>query len=768
MVRKALQSKLYRNFLGRYLLILAVSGLLLLITNIISLSNTYHRLTENTHRFMAHMTELLDTRILDLQKLTLSVSHDTRLLPYQLHEQINYPYLIADELDKLKAPSSELDSIGLFYRNTPYSSLEDVIFTDTGMYTAESYVQLICRSKIAPESLRSLMEELKTPMLLSSLTNEHNQGGRDHVLLLLVPLDSTPYSNGIMIYKLNYAAMIDSFQRTIDPASSLIIFDRYGTPFIYLDGSPDLDWRELALAVQNSEQRFRGYLLLQETSEKQQFHVVNATQRNAYFHEYYVALTVSLGIVLLSLGLGLVLSFRSARKSYEPIQELSSRLPSLTERSTAHDEDELAQLTRYIEQMRDESINMSHMMHNQEILTRNQLLLAVLMGKLNVDNTTQANRSVLHKLLGSREWGNVLVIMFDDYNSKVGKEPLSEQWLLKYAVCNVFENLSGEHGINYALDLAIDNGIVGIVSWNKEFVDQWEERSRAFAAQVLKFMDRHFKLSLSCTIGEPQSAAELYQSYNSATSLAEYRIFAGKQSIITQSEVLQQQKIEGHMVGDKRQITDMAEELHAAVCSKDPERLQRLIQELKERFTWLEDASTFRLTFLQMIFTLNQIVNNISLSHREAIKYKLETLADQHSETVGEACANLLDVSRSIQDSLGEDSNEDRLYSSMLSYVAQNYADYNLSLSTVAEQLSLTPSYVTRYFKNKNGLPLMQYVSRIRIEKAKELLETTNFSIKEIVEQVGFVDENNFSRAFRKREGVSPTKYRSVRQNLSS
>ncbi|MNR51475.1 Arabinose operon regulatory protein [compost metagenome] len=97
----------------------------------------------------------------------------------------------------------------------------------------------------------------------------------------------------------------------------------------------------------------------------------------------------------------------------------------------------------------------------------------------------------------------------------------------------------------------------------------------------------------------------------------------------------------------------------------------------------------------------------------------------------------------------------------MLEHVSHNYMDCNLSLSTVAEELSLTPSYVTRYFKNKNGLPLMQYVSKIRIEKAKELLETTNLTIKEIVEQVGFVDENNFSRAFRKREGVSPSQYRS-------
>lgn len=79
--------------------------------------------------------------------------------------------------------------------------------------------------------------------------------------------------------------------------------------------------------------------------------------------------------------------------------------------------------------------------------------------------------------------------------------------------------------MNYALDLAIDNGIVGIVSWNNEFAEQWEARSRAFSEQIIAFMQKHFSLSLSCMVGEPQPTNDLHQSFSSATSLAEYRIF---------------------------------------------------------------------------------------------------------------------------------------------------------------------------------------------------------------------------------------------------
>lgn len=740
--------------------------MLFLITNIISLSNTYNRLADNTHKSMAHMTELLETRILDLQKLTLSISRDTRLLPYQLREQISRPYLIANELSILKAPSTDVDSIALYYRSVNYSSLANVIFSDTGMYSPDSYARLVGHSRIPPETLRNALESLREPTLLSSFADEKDEPGREQTLLLLVPLDGTPYSSGIMIYKLNYAALLNHFRQTIDSGSSLMAFDRDGNPLFYLEGDGELDWRKLALSARNADVRLPGYLVLRETSDKQYFHVANAIRRSDYYRDYYVALAVSLGIFLLSLVVGVALSFRSARKSYQPIQELSSRFSAIAADKTGREEqDELVQLTSYLERMRDESVHLSNMMHNQEILTRNQLLLGVLMGKLNVDNTSPANARALSRILGAGDASSVLLFTFDDYNAKVSKEPLSEQWLMKYAICNVFENLSGEHGTNYALDLAVGNGVVGIVSWKNEYAERWEERSRAFADQILAFMERHFALSLSCAVGEPQSTGELHLSYSSATALAEYRIFAGRQSIITPTEAAK--KIEdAASANPSRQLSDRAEDVHSAVCTKDPGKLRRQIQELEAGFTWMEDASAFRLTFQRIVFALNRLVDNIPIAHREAIKYKLAALTEYQLDTVTveEACANLHDAARAIQESLGEDSSQDRLYATILDEVERSYMDCNLSLSAIAERLSLTPSYITRYFKAKNGLPLMQYVSKVRIEKAKHRLETTALPIKEIAEQVGFVDENTFSRAFRKREGLSPSQYRFVRR----
>jgi AraC family transcriptional regulator of arabinose operon len=63
-------------------------------------------------------------------------------------------------------------------------------------------------------------------------------------------------------------------------------------------------------------------------------------------------------------------------------------------------------------------------------------------------------------------------------------------------------------------------------------------------------------------------------------------------------------------------------------------------------------------------------------------------------------------------------------------------------------------------FREALGMPLMEYVRQARISRARELLSMTSCSLKEIAEQLGFEDQSQLSRAFRKAEGLSPLSYR--------
>ena len=100
-----------------------------------------------------------------------------------------------------------------------------------------------------------------------------------------------------------------------------------------------------------------------------------------------------------------------------------------------------------------------------------------------------------------------------------------------------------------------------------------------------------------------------------------------------------------------------------------------------------------------------------------------------------------------------------------------NYIDFhlsdNLSLSVLAEHISVSPNYLSSQFKKEQGGTLTEFINNRRIRAALPLLAMTNIPIQEVGERVGIYDENYFSRLFKKIHGDTPKKYRMLMQSKS-
>lgn len=106
----------------------------------------------------------------------------------------------------------------------------------------------------------------------------------------------------------------------------------------------------------------------------------------------------------------------------------------------------------------------------------------------------------------------------------------------------------------------------------------------------------------------------------------------------------------------------------------------------------------------------------------------------------------------------GEENVHD-IVSSAKRYIDEHLAE-DLSVSSIANNLYITPNYFSRLFKRVTKEGCNEYIVRKRIEKAKSLLETTSIKTGKIAMMVGYRDTNYFSLAFKKHTGKSPTKYR--------
>lgn len=89
------------------------------------------------------------------------------------------------------------------------------------------------------------------------------------------------------------------------------------------------------------------------------------------------------------------------------------------------------------------------------------------------------------------------------------------------------------------------------------------------------------------------------------------------------------------------------------------------------------------------------------------------------------------------------------------------------NLNELAAAVNLSPSRLRHLFKNEIGLTPAQYLKRLRIEGARELLEGSFLRLKEVMPRVGVSDESHFVRDFKKAHGLPPIKYRHSRSKSS-
>lgn len=115
-----------------------------------------------------------------------------------------------------------------------------------------------------------------------------------------------------------------------------------------------------------------------------------------------------------------------------------------------------------------------------------------------------------------------------------------------------------------------------------------------------------------------------------------------------------------------------------------------------------------------------------------------------------EACRNMVTK---------KEEHENQIVVKAKDYIQKNFQN-DLSLDEVSRQLDLSMYYFSKLFKEETGNNFVEYMTNLRMEKAKELLQKDELSMKEICSAVGYSDPNYFSRIFKKNTGATPTEYR--------
>ncbi|CAH0118137.1 HTH-type transcriptional activator RhaR [Paenibacillus sp. CECT 9249] len=101
--------------------------------------------------------------------------------------------------------------------------------------------------------------------------------------------------------------------------------------------------------------------------------------------------------------------------------------------------------------------------------------------------------------------------------------------------------------------------------------------------------------------------------------------------------------------------------------------------------------------------------------------------------------------------------------SRIVNYINHHYAK-RLTLDDISKNFYMSPSHVSRTFKDSTGFTFIEYVNNVRVKEACTLLKDSNLTVSEIAERVGFDNLTHFGRIFKGTTGSSPLKYRKLNQ----
>ncbi len=269
---------------------------------------------------------------------------------------------------------------------------------------------------------------------------------------------------------------------------------------------------------------------------------------------------------------------------------------------------------------------------------------------------------------------------------------------------------------------------------------------------------RYFNITASFSMSRVCSDIDLISKYyNEAVNLLRGKLYKGKDNIINPDDSLNMDA--GFVSLDIKDEKDITLYLK----SMDTENTVLCIEKIFNKIYSLKaNLDSISMICVEIINIINKIAreNGIDISSVYQCKdtpYKrigrFETIKDMEHWLAG-ACMRLICglKSKKVNENYSEYTKK------AIEYINENYRR-DISLDDAARYVGISSTYLSRVFKNDCSMGFIEYLQMFRIEKAKVLMEESNFKIKEIAQRTGFVSYNYFFKVFKETTGMTPVEY---------
>lgn len=210
---------------------------------------------------------------------------------------------------------------------------------------------------------------------------------------------------------------------------------------------------------------------------------------------------------------------------------------------------------------------------------------------------------------------------------------------------------------------------------------------------------------------------------------------------------------------EKEDIHNIENKLILLIKQYNSEGISKLIQDTFNKFSGKADVYNCYISFIKI---LNRFLEASGIKSTDIIdKKSVDFDRLMNRETVQDVTAELMDVFKNVIEYLGtrDFKYTNKIIEAVKKYIIENYSN-NISLEMAANSVHMNHMYLSRLFKKETGVSFTDYLTDIRMQKAKKLMENVSIKLYEISEMVGYYSPKHFSKVFKKNTGVTPKQYR--------
>lgn len=434
--------------------------------------------------------------------------------------------------------------------------------------------------------------------------------------------------------------------------------------------------------------------------------------------------------------ISILFAYRSAVRAYRPVGNIMEHLNhrkdnTLQQTATS----EFSHIMSFME-------NQEKALKEKRKISREWFLHGLLEGK---DKNVNAEMLEENNIVFQNDKFLVCIIQAEILQAEM--EDLSS-----FTVQNVLEELCGMVGKAYFVGFSKNRYalLINLSATDNELYDVLQ--------QGQEFLRQKFQIVLSIGCSECHEGIQaIPEAYKEAQEAIRYRFLKGSGKLISYKDIKTHSA--GYRNDEESKVYMLL--LEYVESKKEEMDLNTFVEQLMYIYQMNEEMSVdVALVFKnEIVSALGRIMELCGFTEEETRGTRKNmknaaTLSDfqqQLSECIAELCK------RSVKKRGNEDVLEE-----LKRLIEANYTDGELSIAMLGAKIGMQPAHMSKIFKEKYGISLLDYIANIRVQHAKRLLREGKGSIQEIGEKVGFLSSQVFIRTFKKKEGITPGKYREM------